>query len=255
MFENLERPICFVDIETTGLSIETDRIIEISIMKINVDGTRELKSKRFNPEMEISESATAVHGLTLADLENEKPFKKFAKGLHDFISGCDVAGFRSNNFDFPLLYNEFERCGVNWDWKSINMVDVGNIFLIKEPRTLGAALEFYTGKVHDNAHNSGADVEATVAVFEAQCKKYNLPKNINEIAFLSNYEKKNIDMTGKFYENADGEVVIGFGTHKGQLASSQESWLTWLTGDKANFSEEVKLIARKELNKIKKNKE
>lgn len=246
----LERPICFIDLETTGLSREEDRIIQIAICKVNVDGTREVKTKYINPEMEISAESTEVTGITNEMVANEPTFKRIAKGLHGFIEGCDIGGFNSNTFDVPLLFNEFQRANIYWDYKSVNLVDVGNIFKINAPRTLEAAVLTYTGKEMVDQHNAEADILATIEVFEAQLDKHeDIPSNMTELMVYCNYGKEIIDITGKFSKNDDGELIFNFGKHKGQVAKTEPDFLKWMV-EKAKFSQDVKEVAEKLLNEI-----
>ena len=245
MFKNLKRPICFIDLETTGLSTQKDRIVEISICKIHVDGTKEIKTKLFNPEIPISPEASAIHGYTNESLKDEPVFKKLAKGLAAFIADSDLGGFRSNAYDFPLLSNEFERAGITWNWQDSNLIDSYNILVAKEPRTLGGVYTHYTGEIMENAHSAKADILATVEIFEKQVEKYELAvDNMNELALLSNYGKKMVDLSGKFTEDVDGDLVLNFGKHKGKKAKEERGFLEWML-TVPDFSDNVKGIVNK----------
>jgi DNA polymerase-3 subunit epsilon len=240
----LERPLCFIDLETTGLDVENDKIVEITICKIHPNGEREIKTKVFNPERPISPEATELHGHTNESVANEKPFHKYAKGMHSFIEGCDIAGYNSNTYDNPMLYFEFLRAGIEWDYKSVNLIDVCNIFKIKEPRTLAGAFKFYCDKVSENTHNSKDDILATVEVFESQLEKYELPTNLKDLAYLSNYDKEIIDIGGKFSKDDDGDLIFNFGAkNRGKKCTSDKGYLEWMISDKATFTADVKKIA------------
>lgn len=246
---NLMRPLCFIDLEATGLDRENDRIVEISILKMDEEGEVTVKTRRINPEMPIPAQATEIHGITDQDVTNEPTFKRLAKGLHDFIKDCDLAGYNSNAFDFPMLYAEFRRAGIEWEYSKSSMVDVGNIFKIREPRTLEAAVKFYTGQDHENAHGAEADVRATVAVFFKQIFKYtDLPETIEELALLSNHGKPMLDLSGKFSIDVDGDVIFNFGPHRGKKAKDELSFVQWMYSK--DFPPDTKAICNNLLNKF-----
>jgi len=237
----LTRPLCFIDAETTGLSTSTDKIIEISICKLNIDGTTETKTKRFNPEIPISAEATALHGYTNEMLANEPTFKKVAKGLLAFITDCDIAGFNSNSFDLPMLFFEFQRAGVSWDYTKVHFIDAGNIFKIKEERTLAGAYQFFCNKVLENAHNSESDILATLEVLDAQLAKYeDLPSDMAELAVFSNYGIQRIDIGNKFAKDTDGDLVFNFGENRGKKCLQNVKMLKWIIGK--DFTDDVKAI-------------
>src|SRR5690606_29861619 len=160
----LERPLVFLDIESTGIDREHDRIIELSLVKMMPDGEVVTRTRRLNPTIPIPPAATEVHGITDQDVKDMPTFAQVANGVLELISGCDLAGYNSINYDFPMLFNEFMRAGINWNYDQHQMVDVGNIFKIKEERTLSAAVQFYCGKELDGAHGAEADTLATVDV-------------------------------------------------------------------------------------------
>ena len=173
---NLKRPLVFFDIESTGLNIATDRIVEISIVKVSPGAPGcpndvEVKTRRINPTIPIPADATAVHGITDDDVKDCPRFSQIAKSLAQFMQGCDIAGYNSNKFDIPLLAEEFLRAGVDFDFRKRNLVDVQNIFHKKEQRTLKAAYKFYCGRNLDNAHSAEADTMATYEVLEAQLSR------------------------------------------------------------------------------------
>jgi len=227
---NLLRPITFVDFETTGIDSQNDRIIEYAFCKLFPDGSRETKSGKLNPGIPIPASATAVHGITNEDVKDCPLFQQLAKGILSFIEGSDLGGFASNNFDFPLLYSEFNRCNIDWKWQEHAMVDCGSIFKIKEARTLAAAVQFYCQKELEGAHGALADILGTVDVFEAQISKYeDLPQSIQELALFSNYGNIKLDMAGKFVMAEDGKtILLNFGKNKGLPAKNDWGFLNWM---------------------------
>ena len=182
---NLKNPIVFFDLETTGINVAQDRIVEISFLKVKPNGEEIAKTRRINPEMHIPEQATAVHGITDDDVKNEPTFKQIAKSLAAEIEGCDLAGFNSNRFDIPLLAEEFLRAGVDVDLNKRKFVDVQTIFHKKEQRTLVAAYKFYCDKDLNDAHSASADTMATYEVLKAQLDKYQDLEN--DVNFLSQY--------------------------------------------------------------------
>ena len=158
---NLQRPLVFFDLETTGTSVETDRIVEICLIKVMPDGTDEERVWRVNPGMHIPEEASRVHGISDADVADKPRFQQLAPTVFEFMKGCDWAGYNSNRFDVPMLVEEFARAGIRFDTNEIRMIDVQNIFYKKEPRTLVAALRFYCGENLENAHSAMPDTRAT----------------------------------------------------------------------------------------------
>ena len=216
---NLKRPIVFFDLETTGTNITNDRIVEISVVKVMPDGSEIVKTRRINPGCPIPAEATAVHHITDDDVKNEPEFRKVARSLADFFAGCDIAGFNSNRFDIPLLYQEFQRAGVDFDFSKARFVDVQTIFHKKEQRTLVAAYKFYCGKdLGDEAHSAAGDTMATYEVLKAQLDRYeDLP---NDIEALSEYssQNRNVDFMGRLIYDEQSREVINFGKYKGRLA-------------------------------------
>ncbi|MFA6058920.1 MAG: 3'-5' exonuclease [Taibaiella sp.] len=224
----LEKPLAFIDLEGTGLNREKDRIVEISIAIQYPNGERLVKTKRINPEMPIPAEATAVHGITDADVANAPVFISIAKSLHALIDGCDIAGYGSNSYDIPVLYHEFVRAGIIWDYKKVHFIDAGIIFKIQEPRDLAAAVKFYCGKEHTGAHGAEADTLATAEVFFSQMEKYDLPKTVPELALYSNYGRKILDLSGKFTYNDKDQVVYNFGPHRGMPVFAEIGFLDWM---------------------------
>ena len=212
----LKRPIIFFDLETTGVDTSNDRIVEISMIKVGFDGSKQIKTRRINPEMPIPAEATAVHGITDEDVKDEPTFKQIAKSLAQFIEGCDFGGFNSNRFDLPVLVEEFMRAEVDVDFKRRNYVDVQNIFHKKEQRTLVAAYKFYCDKDLENAHSAEADTMATYEVLEAQIERYgDIGNTVEELAAFSTHGKT-VDFAGRIALDDKGVEVFTFGKYKGR---------------------------------------
>ncbi|WP_370860437.1 exonuclease domain-containing protein [Parabacteroides faecis] len=215
---NLRNPLVFFDLETTGINIVKDRIVEISFVKVHPNGKEECKTRRINPEMPIPPESTAIHGITDEDVKDCPTFKEIAKSLAAQIEGCDLAGYNSNRFDIPLLVEEFLRAGVDIDLNKRKFVDVQTIFHKMEQRTLSAAYKFYCDKSLENAHTAEADTMATYEVLKAQLDRY--PDDLqNDIEFLSKYSSftNNVDFAGRMVYNEDGKETINFGKYKGKL--------------------------------------
>jgi len=214
---HLNNPLVFFDLETTGINIVSDRIVEISYLKINPNGEEESKTRLINPEMPIPIQATAIHGITDKDVKNSPTFKMIAKSLAAQIEGCDLAGYNSNRFDIPLLAEEFLRAEVDIDLMQRKFVDIQTIFHKKEPRNLSAAYKFYCDKDMENAHTAEADTRATYEILQAQLNRY--PDLKNDIAFLSEYSSFNnhADFAGRIIYNEQRQEVINFGKYKGRL--------------------------------------
>ncbi|MDE5844104.1 MAG: 3'-5' exonuclease [Muribaculaceae bacterium] len=238
----LTKPIIFFDLETTGVNISRDRIVEISYIKVNPDGTEVSAEFRVNPEMPIPAESTAVHHITDADVADKKTFKQLAPELVKVFKGCDIAGYNSNRFDVPMLAEEFARANVDFDFSRIRFVDVQNIFHRKEQRTLVAAYRFYCGKELDNAHSANADTRATYEVLMAQLDRYDdLP---NDIGFLSEFSSQtnNVDLAGRLIRNEKGEILINFGKYKGmpakQVLETDSGYYGWI--QQGDFTEDTK---------------
>ena len=214
---NLKNPLVFFDLETTGINITKDRIVEISFLKVMPDGREECKTRRVNPQMPIPEQATAIHGITDDDVKDCPIFKELAKSLAAQIEGCDLAGFNSNKFDIPLLAEEFLRAEVDIDLSKRKFIDVQTIFHKMEQRNLIAAYKFYCGKDLTDAHNAESDTKATYEVLMSQLDRYpELENNVNALSDFSSFNN-NVDFAGRMIYNENGEEVINFGKYKGQL--------------------------------------
>ena len=212
---NLKKPIIFFDLETTGVNMSHDRIIELSYIKVYPNGTEEEKSMRINPEMSIPAESTAIHHITDEDVADKPTFKQIAKELAKVFEGCDIAGYNSNRFDIPLLMEEFLRAGINIELSRQKFVDVQTIFHKMEQRTLSAAYKFYCNGDLENAHSANADTRATYEVLKAQLDRY--PNLKNDVEFLSNFSSfnKNVDLMGRIVYNEQGVEVFNFGKYKG----------------------------------------
>lgn len=215
---NLKNPIIFFDLETTGVDVAKDRIVELCYIKVFPNGNEESKTMRLNPGIHIAEQASAVNGIYDEDVKDCPTFKEVAQDLKKAFQGCDLAGFNSNRFDVPMLVEEFLRAGItDIDFTKVKMVDVQNIYHKLERRTLIAAYKYYCGKDLENAHSADADTRATLEVLEAQLDKY--PDDLqNDIAFLADYSRmnRNVDFAGRMVYNDDDVPVFNFGKYKGQ---------------------------------------
>ena len=212
----LQRPLAFFDLETTGINTAKDRIVEISILRVDTDGTETIKTWRVNPGMPIPLEASKIHGIYDEDVKNEKSFEEIAPEIYEMIHDADLAGFNSNRFDVPLLAEELLRAGVDIDLKANNLIDIQTIFHKMEPRNLTAAYRFYCDGDLSDAHSAEADTKATYEIFKAQLEKYeNLPKDMEKLSKFSSYFNA-ADFQGRIVYNADGEEIINFGKYKGQ---------------------------------------
>lgn len=225
----LTRPIVFFDLETTGLSIGKDRIIEIAMLKVNPDGTTQEYVKRVNPEIPISKEAEQVHGITEADLIFAPKFTEIADEILRFLDNCDLAGYNCNKFDLPLLVEELLRAGKKFDFRDIKCIDVQNIFHKMEPRNLSAAYRFYCQKEMIDAHQALADTRATFEILKGQLSKYEGATHedqktgkqtmmINDVKVLSDFTKdsRTVDFAGHIVLNDKDEEVFNFGKYKGE---------------------------------------
>ncbi len=213
----LKNPIIFFDLETTGLDVANDRIVELCYIKVEPNGNEETKSMRINPERHIPEESSKIHGIWDSDVKDCPTFKQIAASLAATFSGCDLAGFNSNKFDIPMLVEEFMRAGVDIDFSKRKFVDVQNIYHKLERRTLIAAYKYYCGKDLTDAHSAMADTRATYEVLMAQLDRY--PDDLkNDVGFLSEFSRigNNIDFAGRFVYAEDGTELVNFGKHKGK---------------------------------------
>ena len=253
-----ERPMVFFDLETTGVSLPTDRIVEISVLKIFPDGTREVRTRRLNPEMHIPEEASAVHGIYDEDVANEPTFRRISRNLYIFLEDCDLGGYNILKFDIPMLTREFARAGLTFTTAGRRIVDAYNIFCRMEPRTLSAAYRFFCGKDMKDAHSAEADTLATFEILEGEMRKYSqytreqlpeeverFPETLDELhSFCNQNQMTAIDPEGRFRWK-DKEATVAFGRHAGtplrKLAVDNPDFLRWIL--RSDFSPEVKKIA------------
>ena len=214
---NLKNPIIFFDLETTGIDVAKDRIVEICYIKIEPNGNEESRSMRINPTVHIPEQSSAIHGIYDADVQDCPTFKEIAPSLAETFKGCDLAGFNSNSFDIPMLVEEFIRAGINFDITGCKFVDVQNIFHKMEQRNLVAAYKFYCQKNLDDAHTALADTRATLEVLEAQLDRYadTLKNNVDYLADFSR-RNRNVDLAGRIVLNEQGVETINFGKYRGR---------------------------------------
>ncbi len=229
---NISRPICFFDLETTGMNVAKDRIVEISILKVYPNGKEEEYTQRINPTVPIPAVTTAVHGISDADIADAPTFAEKATEIHNIIKDSDLAGFNSNRFDIPLLAEELLRCDIDFDIKNRNAIDVQNIFHKMEQRTLVAAYKFYCDKDLTNAHSAAADTKATYEVLKSQLDRYeDLENNMKSLAEFST-RKKTADFAGFIGFNDKGEEIFTFGKHKGKLVhavlESEPGYYGWI---------------------------
>ena len=251
---SLNKPLCVFDLETTGLQVTKDRIVQIAVIKINPDGLKEELNLIVNPEMEIPQEVIDIHGITNERAKECPTFKELAVQVATFIGNSDLAGFNSNKFDIPVLAEEFLRVGVDFDLSNRAFIDVQNIFHKMEQRTLVAAYKFYCEKDLTNAHDAMFDTVATWEVLEKQIEKYNLDSDVNRLADLSRAGNHKIaDMAGRIAINTKGEVIYNFGKHKGktveQISKSEPGYYGWML--EADFPLYTKSVLRKAMESIK----
>lgn len=259
---NLKRDLCFFDLESTGLNVVRDRIVQIAIIKYRADGKEpEELSMLINPGIPISEEAMNVHGITPKLLSNKPTFQQVAQKIHDFIGNADLAGYNSNRFDVPLLMEEFARVGIEFTMENRRTIDVQRIFYKMEPRTLKAALRFYTGKEIENAHDALADVQATIDVFNGQLEKYKGVDFVDddgnvskipvrpEIQSLHDFtnDMRFMDATQRIKVDHNGVPVFNFGKYAGKPVAEtlvkDKQYYGWIMAKE--FSSQLKQIVKK----------
>ena len=229
---NLSKPICFFDLETTGISITSDRVVEISILKVHPNGNEESKTWLINPEMPIPKEVTAIHGISDTDVADKPTFKELSKEIHNMIKDADLGGFNSNRFDIPLLAEELLRSDIDFDMKNRVSVDVQTIFHKMEQRTLTAAYKFYCDKKLEGAHGAEADTNATYEVLKAQIAKYDELENDSKFLAEFSSRKKFADFAGFISYDKSGEECFSFGKHKGKrvldILNDEPGYFGWL---------------------------
>ncbi|GAL64520.1 3'-5' exonuclease [Algibacter lectus] len=229
---NLTKPICFFDLETTGINISKDRVVEISILKVYPNGNKESRTWLVNPEMTIPQEVVEIHGISNEKVANEPTFKELAKDIYSMIKDSDLGGFNSNRFDIPLLAEELLRADIDFDMKSSLAVDVQTIFHKMEQRTLSAAYKFYCNEDLEGAHSAEADTNATYEILKAQLDRYDELENSTK--FLAEFSSRNkfADFAGFINYNKDGVECFSFGKHKGKLVTDvleqEPGYFGWL---------------------------
>jgi DNA polymerase-3 subunit epsilon len=242
---NLTHPMVFMDLETTGIKVATDRIVELCLLRINPDGTQKIKTLRINPGIPIPPESTEIHGITDEAVKDCPKFAQLANELSVFMDNCDIAGYNSNHFDIPLIVEEFLRAGVDFELKGRRFVDIQNIFHKMEPRNLSAAYKFYCSKELENAHSAEADTIATYEILKAQLDRYNgtefkdkkgnvMKPVVNDIKALSDFSFSNraADLIGHVIYNDKNIEVFNFGKHKGKAVNEvfrdEPSYFDWI---------------------------
>ncbi len=227
----LQRPLVFIDLETTGVNLAIDRIVEIAIVKVLLDGTKLVKQKIINPQIPIPKSSSDIHGITDEKVKDAPTFKEVANELKQFIDNADLSGYNSNRFDIPLLMEEFLRAGFTIDMTNRKMVDVQHIYHMMEKRTLGAAYKFYCEKELDGAHSAEADATATWEILEAQLDRYTHLGNTLDTILQFTGEEKFVDFARRFVMENDVEV-FNFGKHKGrpvcEVLKAEPQYYDWM---------------------------
>jgi DNA polymerase-3 subunit epsilon len=241
---NLKNPIIFFDLETTGINIASDRIVELSYLKVDLNGNESEKTIRINPGIPIPEKVTAIHGISDEDVKDAPTFNEVARSLAREFEGCDLAGYNSVKFDIPLLAEEFLRAGVDIDLKRRKFIDVQIIFMKMEPRTLSAAYKFFTGQELTEAHSAAADTRATYEVLQAQLDRYqNLENDVAKLAEFSAHNR-NVDFAGRIVLNEEDEEVFNFGKYKGkpvrEVLNQDPGYYGWMmNGDFPLYTKKV----------------
>ncbi len=240
----LRRPLVIFDLETTGINVAKDRIVEICLLKVLPDGREELRTYRVNPGVPIPAEASAVHGIYDADIADKPSFTELAQEINQFIKDCDFGGFNSNKFDFPMLVEEFYRAGIPFEIQKRKFIDAQRIFHQKEPRNLKAALKFYCNDDLENAHSAEADTVATWRIIQAQLERYSdIPSDIE--ALHEQFGQSNlVDLAGRFVLNPQGEAIFNFGKHRGKpvkdVLKNEPSYYAWMMD--GDFSQDTKNV-------------
>lgn len=258
----LTKSLCVFDLETTGLQINTDRIVQIAIIKLNPSGERTELNQLINPEMIIPQEVIDIHGVSNELIQDKPTFSQFAPELIEFIGDADLAGYNSNKFDIPVLAEEFLRVGINFDFSFRKFIDIQNIFHKMEQRTLAAAYKFYCGEEMKNAHDALYDTQATLDVFLAQLERYKETpelKSKTDVTSLAEFSRAGtfelIDLAGRLAKNEKGEALYNFGKHKGktikEVSKIEPGYFGWMTSDQTDFPRYTKECLRREMEKIK----
>lgn len=250
----LTKPLAVIDIESTGVSPENDRIVELAIIVVEPDGTVTDKGRRLHPTIPIPAAATEVHGISDADVAECPTFRAVAKSVAEILGPCDIAGYGIVRFDIPLLDAEFERAGIQFDWSERAIVDGLAIFHAYEARDLAAAVKRYAGREHDGAHGAAADAQAALEVIEGQLATYgDLPRAVADLAAAFE-DPSRVDWGRKLKRDEEGRIVLNFGKHRGRtledLAQNERHYLEVWMLKKASFREEVCVHVRAALEAV-----
>jgi DNA polymerase-3 subunit epsilon len=237
-----DRPLCVFDCEGTGLDIAKDRIVTLAATRFG-----EMTSRHFfkcNPGITMSDEVIAIHGITNEVCATWEPFEFYAQSLFQLINGCDLLGYNLLNYDVPLLFEEFNRCGIEWSLDGVRIIDAGNVFKMKEERTLSAAVRFYCDREHDGAHSADADVAATLDVLNAQLTRYPdlSAMSIDELATFSKFDDR-IDLAGKIVKGKDGRPTYNIGKARGVAVEDDPGFGQWMIN--RDFSANTKMVLRK----------
>ncbi|MEY3342475.1 MAG: hypothetical protein RL090_159 [Bacteroidota bacterium] len=244
----LDRPLAFFDLETTGVTVGADRIIEFSVIRISKEGVRDDFHSKVNPGIPIPAMITQLTGISDADVKGMPSFQDIAPKLKEFLENCDLAGYNSNRFDVPFLVEEFHRVGIDFSLVGRRLLDVQNIFHKMEPRTLSAAYKFYCGKDLVNAHSADADTFATYEIFNAQMQRYEDLKG-KDMDYLHKFTNMHntVDLAGRLVYDENGREIVNFGKHKGKYVmdvfQAEPSYYDWIM--RGDFSRDTKSVFEK----------
>lgn len=246
IYNKLERDIIFFDVETTGVDVKRDRIVEISAVKYRTDKTKITYQKYFKPNVTMCQSAIDVHGLTEEFLSEFKPFRDSADELYQFFDGCDLGGYNCINFDIPILFEEFSRCGKSPNWFNKNIIDSYNLLNKFETRKLNDVYKIFFGKDIENTHSASDDIEATIKVFEKQVEKYNIEdKSLKEISDIIRSDQNGFRIMdlSNWFKTKDGVYLFNKGKHKDNLVENHLDYLDWLIGND-NIENNSRLVGK-----------
>jgi DNA polymerase-3 subunit epsilon len=248
----LDRPLAFLDLETTGLSTISDRIVELAIIRISPQGDVLERVRRFNPGIPIPPEAAAVHGITDEDVADEPAFSATARSLAELLEPCDLGGFNIRRFDIPLLLAEFKRAEVPFSIQGRRLLDAQVVFHREEPRDLSAAARFYLSRDHEEAHSALGDIRTTAAVLSAQIEKYpHLPRDVDGLQAYCDEVAPFRTELDRWFQRRDGELVFRRGKHRGealaQIATVAPDYLKWMLGT-GDMDDEVLQVVREALN-------
>ncbi len=248
---SLSRPLAFFDLETTGLSLGSDRIVELALIRVSPQGDVLERVRRFNPGIPIPPEATAVHGITDEDVEGEPPFSSTARSLLELLENCDLGGFNIRRFDLPMLLAEFKRAGVPFSIKGRRLIDAQTIFHREEPRDLSAAARFYLGREHREAHTALGDIRTSAAVLAAELERYpHLPRDLDGLHAYCDEVSPFQTEVDRWFQPRDGDLVFRRGKHRGEtlreVAATAPDYLQWMLGAE-DMDEEVLQVVREAL--------